>query len=377
MQIAQVVCHLPPVAGGLGMAAHSFAEQLAERGYDVTVFVPRAKKDQAASKNYKVKILFPWLRFGLGAWLPQLFWHLRNFDIIHLHYPFFASALITALVKRWRGDRMRFIITYHQDVKLPGWKSVYESVFRKLLLKFILDSADRITVSSEDYVENSNIQDYYFQHVKKFTEIPFGVPRFLKPEEKDPLLMRKYGFHPTDRVVVFVGGLGPQHYFKGVNQLIRAWALIEDLGIKALIVGDGSLRKHYERLAEKLKLTGRVKFAGYVENPFLCKHYNLADMVILPSINSNEAYGIVLVEAMACGKPVLASNLKGVRAVVDSGQNGLLVEPGNSRDIAEKIQYLANNPALLKKFRANCLETVEKKYRWPAIIDKLLKVYRV
>jgi glycosyltransferase involved in cell wall biosynthesis len=93
--------------------------------------------------------------------------------------------------------------------------------------------------------------------------------------------------------------------------------------------------------------------------------------VILPSINSSEAFGIVLVEGMACGKPVLASDLSGVRAVVENGKNGFVFAPKNSLAIAEKIVALFSDEARYELLRKNCLAVVEEKYRWRVVAKKL------
>ncbi|MFH0779840.1 MAG: glycosyltransferase family 4 protein [Parcubacteria group bacterium] len=374
MKIAHIACHVPPDAGGIGMAAHSYADQLFERGHEVAFFVPRTKKNSAEAKRYALKLLVPFMRIGLGAVMPQLFWRLSGFDVIHLHYPLLGSSLIVALRKRM-FPKAKLIITYHQDLNLRGWRKIYEKAGRRLFLNFILESADKIIVSSFDYIENSRIQKYYFTHIGKFAEIPFGVPRFYRPMPKDPALLKMHGLSIGDKVVLFVGGLGASHYFKGVNYLIRAISLIDDKSVKALIVGSGSLLESYEKQAQEMNLTDRVKFTGFVGADILPKYYNLGDIFVLPSINTNEAFGIVLIEAMACGKPVIASNLKGVRSVVDVGVNGLLVEPRNSKDIADKIMYFVNNPGLATKFGQNCLDSVEKKYRWSRITDRLLEVY--
>ena len=375
LKIAQVVCQLPPQAGGLGMVAHSYADQLQEKDHDVTVFVPKVEKDLAENKKYKVITLVPWFRRGLGAFVPQLFWRLWSFDIVHFHYPFFGSTFMVALLKKIKGTKMKLIVSYHQDVHLKGWQGIYERSMRKMFLCFILNQADKIIVSSLDYIENSNIQSYYFKNINRFVEIPFGVPRKFNKQNKNNELLQKHGFSTNDFIVMFAGGLGTNHYFKGVNYLIRALSQIENKNVKVLVLGDGKLRKDYEKMVKALGLTGRVQFAGYVEAKLMVSYYNLADLFILPSINSSEAFGIVLIEAMACGKPVLASNLKGVRSVVDVGINGLLVEPKNSRDIADKIKYLVNHPEKLRLFGENGLKSVEQKYRWSVIINNLEKVY--
>ncbi|MFH1762451.1 MAG: glycosyltransferase family 4 protein [bacterium] len=375
IKIAQVVCILPPLAGGIGMVAHSYADQLTRRDYAVTIFAPRQGVDMSEDKSYKVVALFPWLKIGLGAIMPQLLWRLWRYDIVHFHYPLFGSALIVALLKKIRGNKMKLIISYHMDVNLEGWRRLYEIICRNLFLDFILNKADKIIVSSEDYIENSIVQNYYFQHVNKFVELPFGVPKAFSPASKNSSLLQKHGLAPDDKIVMFVGGLGPAHYFKGINFLIKAISFIDDKKIKALIVGGGSLLPHYKKIALKFGVSERIKFTDYVPAELLIKYYNLADVFILPSINSSEAFGIVLIEAMACGKPVIASNLKGVRSVVDPGVNGLLVEPKNSRDIAEKIKYLFEHPEKIQLFSHHCLDSVAGKYRWAVITDKLESVY--
>lgn len=375
IKIAHVVCVVPPYGGGIGIAAHQQAEQMAERGYDVTVIAPLVIEKRKIERKYKIDQLWSIFKLGHGAIMPTLLWKLRKFDIVHLHFPFFGAAFVTALIKIFRRDKVKLVLTYHQDLILSGFRNWYYRFSMKFAIPLILKLADKIIVSSEDYVEYSYIQEFYQKNLGKFAEIGFGVPNRFNPEEKDEGLMKKYDFMPNDFIVTFVGGLDWAHYFKGVNYLIKAIDLIDNKKIKALIIGTGNLLKQYKEQVRELGLESRVKFAGYVSDEDLPKHYNLSEIFILPSINKNEAFGIVLIEALACGKPLIASNLKGVRAVVDSGRNGLLTEPKNSRDIAAKILYLYENPTVMKRFRKNAIKTANEKYRLNIIGDKLEHLY--
>ncbi|MFH0814488.1 MAG: glycosyltransferase family 4 protein [Candidatus Falkowbacteria bacterium] len=379
MNIAQVVCVLPPIAGGIGRVADRYADELTKLGHEVQVFLPQQKGvDFCLGKNYRVELLKPLVGNGLAAVLPQLFGKLKNFDAIILHYPFFGSALLTALVVSFDRLRMttprRFIVVYHMDVVLKGWKKIYEKVGRWLFLNFILNSADKIVCSSFDYIENSNIKKYFRKRRAKFFEIPFGASDQFKPAPKDTELLARHGFIESDKIVLFVGGLNSEHYFKGVNYFIDAIKLIDDKNIKALIVGSGNLKSEYEKLVDEKNLANRVKFAGFVSDEDLPKYYNLADAIILPSINCSEAFGIVLVEAMACGKPVLASDLAGVRSVVENNRNGFTFEPKTSADIALKIEMLFGDVARYKIFSEECLRLVEQKYRWNIAAKKLNEI---
>lgn len=358
------------------MVAHSYADQLFERHYDVVAFVPFSKKYTDSNKKYPVEKVFPLLRLGNAAFLPQLVWKLWKFDILHLHYPFFGASFFVLFVRLLRGKKTKLITNYHMDVSLPGIRGLYVKLAHRLFLPALLKYSDKIIVSSIDYVENSDIQAFYFKNKHKFLELPFGVPRRYSPTDKDADLLQKYNIGKNEPVVLFVGSLDSAHYFKGVDYLIRALPLVNDKNVKILIVGAGNLRPDFEKLATELQVAARVIFAGYVRDEDLPKHYNLADFFCLASTDKSEAFGIVLLEAMACGKPLIASNLKGVRAVVDQGINGLLVEPKNSIDIANKINYLVENPSIARSFGERGVASVEEKYRWSKIVTKLVDVYK-
>lgn len=376
MKIAQVVCVLPPYGGGIGVVAHHYAKQLNEMGHKVTVFTTKTKKEIPYNYDYSVKWLWPLWRIGNSAVLPQLFWRLRKFDIVHLHFPFFGGAIFVYLLKLFYGKKIKLVLSYHMDVIGIGLREKYFRFYNKFILHKIINVSDKIIVSSFDYIESSNVAHYYFNHRQKFVEIPFGVDAQYSPHQKNPSLLKKYHLEPDDKVIGFVGGLDPAHYFKGINYLITAISRIANPKVKALIVGKGSLMSKYQAQAKSLGVSDRVIFAGYVSNELLPEHYNLFDIFILPSVDKSEAFGLVLLEAMACGKPLIASNLHGVRSVVLPGQNGLLVEPKNPKDIVDKINYLLQNEKITEGFKLNGLQMANEKYRWPKIVDRLYEVYK-
>ncbi|MFA6536837.1 MAG: glycosyltransferase family 4 protein [Patescibacteria group bacterium] len=375
LKIAEVVCLFPPQVGGIGMVAHNHARGLTANGFAVTVFAPKCEQDLKKDKTYKVEALWPLIKKGFAAVLPQLFWRLRKFDIVHLHYPFFGSSLITALAKKFWKNRFKLVITYHQDVSLKGFANIYEKLGRKFFLKWILNQADKIIISSEDYVVHSHIQEYYLKNIGRFMELPFSVDCRFCPQKKEEILLKKYNLRSEDKVILFVGGLDSAHYFKGVNFLIKAFAKVENPNAKCLIVGKGNMRKEYEKMVRDMNLQEKIIFAGYVNDKDLPCYYNLGDIFILPSINKNEAFGIVLIEAMASGLSLIASNLKGVRRVVNPGVNGLLVEPKNSDDLADKINYLLKNPQLMQQFSELGQKIVAEKYRPEVVTKKLIEIY--
>jgi len=375
MKIAHIACQIPPIAGGIGNSAHHLATKLQGLGLDTTVFTLKSDKPVSNDKKYAVVELNSPVRVGLGAFLPQLIWKLWKFDIIHLHYPFLASNLIVALFKLLKGQKTQFVLHYHQDLNLKGIKKAYEYITRKLFLGFIINQADQVIYSSFDYFKTSCAFKYYQKNKSKFHELPFGVNQEYKPADKKNELLEKYGFTSEDKIVLFVGGLGRNHYFKGVDDLIKSFKLITDENIKCLIIGDGNLKQRYQALVKELSLENKVKFAGFVQDEQLSDHYNLSDIFILPSTQKNEAFGIVLIEAMAHGKPVIASNLPGVREVVARGNNGFLIEPGNKTDISQKVMELLNSNNY-QEYCDNALQSVKKHYQWDSIVEKLINIYK-
>jgi len=124
--------------------------------------------------------------------------------------------------------------------------------------------------------------------------------------------------------LLFVGGLDRAHYFKGFNVMLDALAGLAAANWRLTVVGDGELRPSYAARAAALGLEKKISWAGRVSEADKIRAYQNADLLLLPSINSNEAFGFVLIEALACGVPVIAADLPGVRRVFSDRQEGLL-----------------------------------------------------
>jgi glycosyltransferase involved in cell wall biosynthesis len=313
------------------------------------------------------------LQMGNAPFLPGLS-RLRGFDLIHLHAPFpFGGEQI--LLQSLIGHQ-RYVVTYHQDLILRGLMGPPAQVHNFLIGKRILAHADALMVTSLDYGRASRVGPLFKRHSHKIVEMPNGVdPVRFNPALDGDGVRREIGLKANDRVVLFVGALDRPHYFKGVDILLQSLTHIPDDDVKLVVVGEGDLRQHYMLMAKELGLDDRVIFRGQVSDEALPGHYAMSDILVLPSVTMGEAFGVVLLEAMACAKPVIASNLPGVRSVVSHGENGFLAESGNIVDLAEKIQTLLDNSPLRQEMGKCGRRTVEAKYSWDAIIPKLLKVY--
>ncbi len=386
MKIAQVVCRFKPYKGGISNVAYQHALGLSELGHKVTVFTPLYdnKDKRFYIEDFDIKRLITCGRIGNGAFLPQLFWFLKRFDLVHLHYPFFGGAEVVWLSKLLRGKDMKLVITYQMDVIGGIFMKPFFKFHTKYIMPQIIKSADKVIVSSMDYTKNSNIKELVNQNPKKFIEIPPSVDlkRFF-PTKKDKVLLYKYGINPKfDRVLLFVGALDKAHYFKGVQFLIDSFDVLDYSGdqdamyrVKLLIVGEGNLKKKYKKEVAEAGLQKKIIFADSVSDKELPKYYNLADAVVLPSIDRSEAFGITLIEAMACAKPVVASNLPGVRSVVDNGVNGFIFDVEQEGDLANRVNQLFLDKALRDKMGQAGREKVEKKYSHEVLIKKVENVY--
>lgn len=374
MKIASIVCTFPPYAGGIGNSALRI-NQLLEDKHEITTFTPATIK--------------PWLRYGNGAFIPQLFWKLNKFDYIYLHYPFFGTAEVVWFFKLF-FKRPKLIIHYHMDVRGLSPLARILSLPSKLIRRSLLNQADTIVTASLDYIKASQIKDYYENHPEKFREIPFGIdtkkfqPKLVNQATSNHLLakVQEIVHYVNDKFIkrhrlniLFVGGLDSAHYFKGVEVLLNSLFLSLNRNWSLKIIGNGNLRPHYEEIAARLKIDKQVEFAGNLAEPELIRSFQDADLFVLPSINGNEAFGLVLIEALACGVPVIASDLPGVRRVFENNKQGLLTEAGNINDLTKKLEFIFNNEGLRKNMALAARRLAEQKYDLSKVKDRLESLF--
>ncbi len=377
MKIAEVTSTFPPYKGGIGNVAYYNAWLLSTLGHEVSVFTPRTKQDKGHIDEYPFKVfrLHSWFKYGNAGILPQLLWKLRDYDIIHLHYPFFGGSEVIYFLDKIKD--LNLVVTYHMDVVGTGLLSKFFKWHTNSVLPKILNRADKIIVTSLDYTRSSNLKERLSLEPDKFVEIPCGVNHLLyKPRFKDKDIIKKYDLQGK-KVILFVGALDKAHYFKGLNILIQAVKKIKDRDdFRVLIVGKGELEETYKSLVDSSGLSKKIIFVGYISDNLLPKFYNTADMFVLPSIDKSEAFGIVSLEAMSSGVPVIASDLAGVRSVVDKKKTGLLVKPGNVDNLTDMINYLLKHPRIAKEYGKSGREKVLNSYTWEKIgydLENVLK----
>ena len=368
MRIAHVTATFPPYYGGTGNVCFHNARVLASLGHDVAVFTAEAAGSIVDPAGVTVHRLKPIVQVGNAPVLPQLL-RLHRFDLVHLHFPFYTGAEFVSLA------RLPYVVTYHQDVKLAGLLGFGTRIHGRTFGNVVLRRAARVCPTSLDYFEHSAYSDFLERSSDSIVELPNGVDtRVFQPGPIDTAMRARYGIPPDVCLALFVGAQDRAHYFKGVPTLLRAVARQPKMHL--VLAGDGDLRADFERLSTELGITDRVVFVGRVDGATLPSLYRAADVLVLPSETRGEAFGMVLLEAMASGRPVVASDLPGVRSVVSHGADGLLTEAGNVDALVETLgtfQRMSRAERLRLGEAGRC--KVEARYDWEQIGRKLEALY--
>ncbi len=361
MRVAHLACVAPPEIGGIGRVAAEEVKELQAQGIDAMLFAPRGPS--SVSGETGICRLQPYWRLGNASSLPRdpiLAW---KPDVIHLHYPFYG----TAEVWLWRKRSIPIVITFHMDATPTGWRSAVVVLHQKLFQSWFLRQADACIISSRDYAEHASLAPILNLLGSRVEEVPFSVhtDQFV-PQARST---------STQAQLLFVGGMDKAHHFKGIPELFQALVDLKAESWQLTLIGDGELRAVYEARVRDLGLIDRVVFRGRVSDDDLVRAYQAADLLLFPSTTAAEAFGLVALEAQACGVPVIASDLPGVRTVVRHEETGLLVPPGNIPLLREAIQRLLRDSRLRQRLgEAARIRTVAT-YSWPVHVQALKRIY--
>lgn len=372
MRVAILTCVLPPYGGGIGTVAAAHAAILAKE-HAVTVFTPRypGRRSSKPITGVLIESLRPWAWLGNAAILPQLLWRLSDFDVIHLHYPFFGAQewLLFALHKS-----QKLVVTYHMVPQAAGFKAVILRSLMKFSERWMVARAAVLFTQTQDFLQTVALPK--LGHSSKWRVLPLGVSQDFSPGDALISQRRELKLRDSEQVILFVGTLDSAHEFKGLSVLLSALSQLNKLPVRLLIIGTGNLRQRYEREANSLGINKRTNFLGYVPNEALVSYFRLANLLLLPSTSMAETFGLVLLQAMAVGKPVIASRLPGVKELVEESGAGILVTPGDPLALAAALEHLLASPGEVEDMAARGRQAVEEKYNWIVIGEKLLDYYR-
>lgn len=277
-------------------------------------------------------------------------------DIVHAHYAS-SYGFIGAVV----NFHPYFISVWGSDVfRFPKY-----SYLHKFLFEFTISRADKIFSTSN--VMKTEIEKYT---EKKIFVVPFGIDT----DRFKPLLVDKVFIDDS----IVIGTIKTLEIRYGIEFLIRAFAILKNknLGekIKLLICGKGTLSDELKNLTVQLGIDDDTLFTGYIKHSDVQYYHNKLDIYVAPSLE--ESFGVAVLEASACCKPVVVSNVGGLPEVVENGITGFIVEPKNPNDLANAIEKLIVNPDLRNAMGRNGRAKVTKEYEWNNCVSDMLVHYR-
>ena len=379
-----------PGKGSVSSIIYYMAKYLAEKGNAITILerdhgiLPkeeeingiryvriRAKKLPAAPyKLIKNPIgLAKLLRDGFDvAAKTSRFLKENEFDVVHVHFPFASTILINMN----RGLRERIIYTAHigEEKKRFALDSSAPLALRFFSPDLYLMKRVRKSVVLNEPLKEKLIEKGIEEG--KLEVIPNGVnvDDFNLSKEEIERVKEKYGLNET--TVMFSGTVTPR---KGVEYLVRAAEILKENNVLFLIVGNTNLDREYaDKVMEYAKQRNlKVRFTGFVPYEDLKALYSTCDIFVLPSFGEGDP--IALKEALASGKPLVGTKVGGIPAQIKDGWNGFLVDPGNEKQLAEKIRYLIDNPEERERMGENSRKLAREEFDWKKIAEKYLEIY--
>ena len=393
LRIAVISAHTSPLArpggaksGGLNVYVLELARQLAAEGCAVDIFTRTAAPatEEVIEEAPGLRVIN--LRAGpLSPLAPEaVYEHLdafyeallafnrtdgASYDLVHSHY--WLSGLVGGRLKALWG--VPHVVMFHTlgEIKNRASYGEHESELRIGAEAQVLRNADRVICATEQ--ERASLRQLYGARDDKVTVIPLGVDldRFrpsAKQEARASLGLR------DERIILFVGRIEP---LKGLDILINAAAMLEsDVDCAVLVVGGDETSlpqvKELRDLARERGIEHRVAFVGAVDHADLPAYYNAADVCVVPS--HYESFGLVAVEAMASGVPVVASRVGGLAGTVKDGETGYLIPWLCPEPFAERIDLLLENEPLRQNLGEAAREAMGR-YRWENVAASVLELY--
>jgi glycosyltransferase involved in cell wall biosynthesis len=369
-----IISSFPPIVGGGERQAQQLAACLVEQGVDVCVITRRYQalpnfEHVDGVPVYRIPMLgygpLAALTFILGSIVLMARFN-RHCSILHCHQASLgiAPATIAVLAKRRWGGK---IIVKFMGSRVCDMAQSHTWVIRRWLLR----QADAF-VAMNDPVRMG------------LKEIGLDVPTCLLPNGVDTrtfcptdastrqALRQRLGLPLQSSIMLFVGRLDP---VKALDALLQAWArVVQQMSERQptlVLVGNGSERDRLVQLAQELGISASVHFAGASDK--VAEWYNSANLFVLPS--HIEGLSNALLEAMACGLPVIATAVGGTPEVIENNVNGLLVPPKDVDALSEAILHLIRHPAQAQRFGQAARQTVQDHYSIDAVVDRYVKLY--
>lgn len=294
--------------------------------------------------------------------LPKVLYD-EDFDIIHTHVPTPWSSDWSNIITRIKDKPL--VVTYHNDIIGNGLADYIAKIYNSTTLKLLLNKADKIIITQDDYINSPHLQNYK----EKIVTIPNGVDTSI--------------FKPTDNTrknnqIFFLSVLDKFHKYKGLDYLLESLVGVKDSipEVKLIVGGKGELLEFYEAKCEELGLKDNVEFKGFLTDEEVVSYYQESELFVLPSISSlQEGFGIVVLEALSCETPVISTTIVGVSDDVTATESGIIIEPKNTKMLEESIIKILSDKNLIKDMGKRGRALVKQKYEWKKISESIHELY--
>lgn len=369
-----------PVTHGVEISMSTFKKVLEKKGHQVFIYAPYTPgyKDKASNvfRFHSIKVIRkPEMRLAMPFLPKYKVGNILNFklDIIHAHTPFSMGLLAKVIAKH---QKIPLVYTHHTHY--PEYAKIYlkEKVITPLLARFLstryANLADAIIAPSPKI--EKLLREYGVKKKKPIHILSTGIDlKMFKKSDKNRLALRKkLKISPEKKALIFVGRMGKE---KNVAFLLNAMNKIlkKRQDIVLLMIGDGPYLANLQKMAEKLGLKGNIVFTKTIPHQEIPAYYQAADIFVFSSLT--ETQGIVVLEAIACGLPVVALEDSAFQGIIIDNKNGFLVKKALPTTFAKKVLELTNNPSLCKKF-AQVSQKIVSNFSEEKQAEKLLAIYK-
>jgi len=384
MRIAMLAAEYPPKWGGTATIAYYLSNALAEHKHEIHVITRQEKGKTPNVKNvyvHPVKWLHAPLFFTLSYAKNAIskLNELGDFDVVHAYFPLMSikekgfekikPPLISDMLGSWKGER--------NYIKNERFSSMDINDFAIRYLSQLFEKYERLALMKSDII--ITLTDFCLKELNEYgvkrnmLVVPGGVDtNMFRPINCAEEIKSRYDLSKDDNLILYAGRLVAR---KGLGDLLVALSRVvkKKKNTKIILVGRGGLKNHLQKIALRLGISNNIIFTGQIPIDELIRHYAGADVFVLPSYY--EGQGLVLLESMACGTPVIATRVGGIPEVVTDGENGLLVEPRKPEHLADAILKMIDDKELRIKLGKKGRETAVKKYDWKIIAEKMEKIY--
>ncbi|MBD1381679.1 N-acetyl-alpha-D-glucosaminyl L-malate synthase BshA [Metabacillus arenae] len=363
-----ITCY--PSVGGSGIIATELGKLLAERGHEIhfiTSSLPfRLNKIYGNIYFHEVEVnqysvfKYPPYDLALSSKMAQVAKR-EGLDILHVHYAI-PHAISAYLAKQMVGDQLKIVTTLHgTDITVLGYDPSLSDMIR-----FGIEASDRVTAVSHSLAEQT--YDLLKPNKEIYTVHNFIDERVYSRKKVDHL-HTAYKILPEEKVIIHVSNF---RKVKRVHEVVKSFQLIhEKVPSKLLLVGDGPEMTVICRLVDKLGIRDSVLFLGKQDN--LEELYSISDLKLL--LSEKESFGLVLLEAMACGVPCIGTNIGGIPEVIDDGTTGYLCELGDIETVASRAISVLQDEDLYQMLSKNALLSIKEKFHSDKIVSNYESIY--